>query len=163
MLSNLAGVEGTGGEYEIDVLVTFSRFGGARFIVLVECKHQRRPVERQDVMTLDAKVRVVGAHKGMLFSTSGIQSGALEYAEAHALATVAVVNGKWLYETKGAGSEPVEPPPWAHFDAFVGIRISKTQTRVSCRTIEVNRPDAIAEWLRQQYSNSAVDVAKDLS
>jgi restriction system protein len=77
---HLAGVEGTGGEYTIDVLVSFSRFAGARFIVLVECKHRRRPVEREDVMVLDAKVRDVGGHKGMLFSTSGFQSGALVYA-----------------------------------------------------------------------------------
>jgi restriction system protein len=152
---HLAVVDGTGGEYKIDVLVTFSRFAGARFIVLVECKHQRRPIEREDVMVLDAKIRDVGAHKGMLFSTSGFQSGAIEYAEAHGLATVTVVNGTWLYETRGASSGPVEPPPWVHFDAFVGIRMSKTPSGISCHTVEASRLNAIAEWLREEGSKTA--------
>ncbi len=33
---------------------------------------------------------------------SGFQSGAIEYAKAYGLATVTVVNGTWLYETRGA-------------------------------------------------------------
>jgi restriction system protein len=149
---HLGVAEGPGGEYKIDVLVTFSAFLGARFIVLAECKHQGRPVEREDVMILDAKVRDVGAHKGMLFSTSGFQSGALKYAKAHGLATVAVVKGAWLYMTRAEGSLTPEPPPWAHFDAFAGIRMSKTRVGVTCHAIDTNHPAAIVEWLREQSS-----------
>lgn len=101
-------------------------------------------------MILDAKVRDVGAHKGILFSTSGFQSGALEYSRVHGLATVAVVKGTWLYMTRAEHSAPVEPPPWARFDRFAGIRVSKIQTGVSCHTIEICRPDAIVDWLREQ-------------
>jgi len=72
-------VEGSGGEYEIDVLVRLSVFGGVGLVILVECKHQARPVERKEALVLEAKLRDVGAHKGMLFSTSGFQKGALEY------------------------------------------------------------------------------------
>jgi len=151
-------IEGLSGEYKIDVLVTFSAFLGAKFIVLAECKHQRRSVEREDVMILEAKVRDVGAHKGMLFSTSGFQSGALEYAMAHGLATIAVVEGKWLYMTRAEGGPSREPPPWAQLDKFAGVRISKTHTGVLCQTIDINHPDAIVDWLRKHSSCSSEDA-----
>jgi hypothetical protein len=40
-------IEGQGGKYKIDVLVTFRALLDAKFIVLVECKHQSRPVVPQ--------------------------------------------------------------------------------------------------------------------
>ena len=115
---HLGVVQGGGGEHKLDVLTKLCVFGGALIIVLVECKHQTRPVEREDVMVLEAQLRDVGAHKGMLFSTSVFQSGALKYADARGIATVTVVAGKWLYETKASGGGPVELPPWVHFDAY---------------------------------------------
>jgi restriction system protein len=145
---------GDGGQYKIDVLVTFSALGGALFVVLVECKHQSRPVEREDVMVLESKLRDVNAQKGMVFSTSGFQSGALEFAAAKHIATVAVVRGEWLYETRAAGGRPVTPPPWAHFDAHAGIRMSKTATGVTCHTIELSRVGAIVEWLADNGSGN---------
>lgn len=101
---HLGVVHGDGGQYKVDVLVTFSALGGALFVVLVECKHQTRPVEREDVMVLESKLRDVNAQKAMLFSTSGFQSGALEFAAAKHIATVTVVEGDWLYETRAGGA-----------------------------------------------------------
>ena len=142
-------MEGTGGEYKIDVLVRLSIFGGAVVVVLVECKHQGRPVEREDAMVLEAKLRDVGAHKGMLFSTSGFQRGALQYATAHGIATIAVVHGKWLYETKGIGSGPAEPPPWAKFDPYAGLRMTSTLEGIACHTIKLGQVDTLKEWLTE--------------
>ena len=79
-------------------------------MVLVECKNQTRPVERDEVMVLESKIRDVNAQKGMLFSTSGFQSGAIEFASAKHIATVSIVEGKWLYETRAAGPARAEPP-----------------------------------------------------
>ena len=138
---------GSGGEYKIDVLVTFSALGGALFVVLVECKHQARSIERDDVMVLESKLRDTNAQKAMLFSTSGFQSGALEFATAKGIATVTIVEGHWLYETRAAGSRPAKPPPWVHFDPYMGIQMTKTPTGVSCHSLEVRRLDAIEEWL----------------
>ena len=142
-------IRGNGGEYRIDVLVTFSALGGAFFAVLVECKHQSRPIEREDVMVLEAKLRDVNAQKGMLFSTSGFQSGAVEFASAKRIATVAVIEGEWVFETRAAGGTPAKPPPWVHFDPHAGIRMSKTKTGLTFHTIELSRLDAIVEWLRE--------------
>jgi len=140
-------VKGSGGEYKIDVLVTFAIFGGAQVKVLVECKHKGRRVEREDALILEAKVRDVGAHKGMLFSTSGFQEGALKYAEAKGIATVTVIAGKWLYETRAALEGPVEPPPLARHDEFAGIRLSSTDGGISSHTIDSSCTEALAEWL----------------
>ncbi|MBL0243278.1 MAG: restriction endonuclease, partial [Rhodoferax sp.] len=43
------------GDYIIDVTATFKALG-AEFCVLVECKHHKRKVERQDVQVLHAKL-----------------------------------------------------------------------------------------------------------
>ena len=141
---------GDGGQYRFDVLVTFSALGGASFVVLVECKHQGRPVEREDVMVLESKLRDVNAQKGILFSTSGFQSGAIEFAAAKHIATVTVVQGDWLYETRAAGEKPTKPPPWVHFDSHAGIRMTKTGTGLAFHTIELARVDAIVEWLSEK-------------
>jgi len=144
---HLGVVEGPGGEYKIDVLVTFTIFGGAQVKVLVECKHKGRRVEREDALILEAKLRDVAAHKGMLFSTSGFQKGALKYTDAKGIATVTVIAGKWLYETRAAFGGPVDPPPWARLDEFAGIRLASTDGGISSHTIDSSDTDALGEWL----------------
>ena len=94
---HLSKVPGAGGEYEIDVAVEFTIFGGARILTLVECKHQKQPVKRDQVLVLEAKLRDTGAHKGVVFSTSGFQRGAVEYARRRGIATVTVRNGQPVY------------------------------------------------------------------
>jgi restriction system protein len=148
--THLGIVEGAGGAYSIDVYVRLTLLGGAHVDVLVECKHKGRPVEREAVMVLEAKLRDVGAHKGMLFSTSGFQKGALQYATARGIATVTVIEGKWLYETKGATLCPVEPPPWVHFDDFAGQSLTAKGESVSCHTIELDRVVALRDWLSEK-------------
>ncbi len=96
-VQHLSRVPGAGGEYEIDVTVEFKIFGGARIITLVECKHQKQPVKRDQVLVLEAKLRDTGAHKGVVFSTSGFQRGAVEYAKNRGIATVTVRNDQPVY------------------------------------------------------------------
>jgi restriction system protein len=144
---HLGVVTGEGGQYKIDVLVTFSALGGASFVVLVECKHQTRPIEREDVMVLESKLRDVNAQKAMIFSTSGFQSGAIEFASAKRIASITVVEGAWLFETKGFGIKPATPPPWVKFPKYRGISLLKTTTGISCHTLEATRLDAIEDWL----------------
>lgn len=113
-----ARINGSDGEYVIDVLARFSALG-AEFKVIVECKRTGRSVERQDVQVLHAKVSSLGAHKGMLFSTSGFQSGAVEYAEAHGIALVEVATGESNWHTRSAGP-PTPPPPWVPISKYIG-------------------------------------------
>jgi hypothetical protein len=55
----------------------------------------------------------------MLFSISGFESGAIEYAEAHGIALVQFAEGKTTWLAKGADASTV-PPPWIRLTAYVG-------------------------------------------
>lgn len=99
---------GADGNYVIDVVATFSALG-AKFVVLVECKHLNRPVERQEVQILHSKLQSLNAQKAMLFSVSGFQSGAIEYATAHGIALIHVASGASTWHTRAFG--PTKSPP----------------------------------------------------
>jgi restriction system protein len=137
---------GPGGKYVFDVLVNISTFKGALVVVAVECKHQKRPVERKEVIILERKIRDVGAHKGMLFSTSGFQKGALKYASAHGVATITFAAGRFAYETRGLYGPP-DPPAWERIHQFVGLRLASRERRIECHAIYEDDVDAIREWL----------------
>lgn len=109
---------GPDGEYVIDVVARFSALGGT-FTVLVECKHEKRKVERQDIQILHTKLQSLGAQKGIVFSVSGFQAGALEYALAHGIATVQLADGNTTWFTRRAGP-PTPPPPWTNIQKYVG-------------------------------------------
>lgn len=107
-------VGGLEGEYEVDVAVRFKAFGGARFLVAVECKRQRAAVKRDVVQILHDRVVSLGAQKGMLFATAPFQKGAVEYAKAHGLALVQVCDGSVAYiqASLSVPLVPPDPPPY---------------------------------------------------
>ncbi|MBC8997830.1 restriction endonuclease [Pseudomonas sp. N40(2020)] len=111
-------VEAYDSTYQIDVLAKFQAFAGAEFIVLIECKKYRNAVERELVQVLHDKVRSLGAHKGMLFTTSGFQSGAIKYATAHGIALVSIVDGAATYHTRSAIAVDAKPPAWLNLPKF---------------------------------------------
>jgi restriction system protein len=139
-------IEGLSGDFAIDVLVRISIFGGAIISILVECKHQRRPVERDEVIILEGKLRDTTAHKGMIFSTSGFQKGAIDYATNHGIAAITVIRGDWLYETKAVGPTPPRPT-WMALPAFAGQCLAATEKGISVRVILLNRLEAITDFL----------------
>lgn len=104
--------------YQIDVLAKFQAFAGREFIVLIECKKYRNAVERELVQVLHDKVRSVGAHKGMLFTTTGFQSGAIKYAQVHDIALVSIIEGAATYETRSAFPIAAQPPAWLNLPKF---------------------------------------------
>lgn len=77
------------GDYQIDIYATFVAMG-VQFKVLAECKRYSTPVKRDYVMLLADKVRSIGAQKGILISTSGFQSGAVDYARKHGIALIQI-------------------------------------------------------------------------
>jgi restriction system protein len=111
-------VEAHDSTYQIDVLAKFQAFAGAEFTVLIECKKYHSAVERELVQVLHDKVRSVGAHKGMLFATSGFQSGAIKYAKAHGIALVSIIDGAASYETRSAFPISTKPPAWLNLPKF---------------------------------------------
>ena len=115
---HLEQVEGMDGDFIFDVTARIEVLG-AKFLILVECKHEARRVERSVVQVLHSKLNSVGAQKGMIFSTGGFQSGAVEFAEKHGIALVQVVEGKTNWHTRWI-SGPSEPPSWVEVPPFIG-------------------------------------------
>jgi restriction system protein len=141
-------VHGDSGDYEIDVHIQFSIFGGATITVLVECKRYRNPVKRDVVMLLEAKLRDTSAHKGMVFSTSGFQRGAVTYATKRGIALVDVADGDSNFFARSQGAGRIEPPPWIEVPDYIGWFQKETDDgAVSYDSISDKRYDPLIEWL----------------
>ena len=68
-------VTGARGTHEIDVYVTFEKFGQeCRWII--QCKLWSRPVDKSVIQTLQSIVQNVGPDRGVVFCENGFQSGA---------------------------------------------------------------------------------------
>jgi hypothetical protein len=91
-VQRLERMKGSDGVYEIDVTARFEVLG-ASFLVLIECKHHKDPIKREVVQILHDRIRAVSANKGMIFSTSGFQRGAIEFARSHRIALIKIVDG----------------------------------------------------------------------
>jgi restriction system protein len=98
------------GEYEIDIVVRFTALGGASFLTLVECKNWRNSVKRATVQELLRKIRSTGAHKGIIFTTSEYQPGAVKFAQAHHIGLVIVADGhsEWIVKDDEKHAERTE-------------------------------------------------------
>ena len=138
------------GGYRIDVTARFSALGAA-FLVLIECKDHARRVERADVQVLADRLRATGAQKGMLFSTNGFQKGALEFARAHHIALIRLLEGELTYETRSYRAPDAprpKPPSWADIPPFVGYLNSLDQDERWCESmVEPHRTEPLIEFL----------------
>ncbi|GGB74266.1 hypothetical protein N798_05560 [Knoellia flava TL1] len=92
-------LEADDGTYDIDATATFE-VGGFAFLVLVEAKRHKDPIKRELVAVLHQKLRSTGAHKGLLVSASGFQSGAVRFAKRHGIALATVSDGRLKIENK---------------------------------------------------------------
>ena len=115
-------MSGTDGEFEIDVSVRFTAFGGATFLVICECKKHRNPIKREIVQVLNDRKRSVGAQKAILVSTAKFQSGAETYASKHGIALIQLVSGALRYiqasADKTAPTIPENADPYAGLFSF---------------------------------------------
>jgi restriction system protein len=108
------------GEYQIDVEVIFFAFE-VEFKVLVECKKYNSPIKRDMIQILKDKIERLGAHKGIIYTTSGFQSGAIRYAKEHGIALVKIVEGKALYEVRGNTNHEI--PPWVQLPDYALFQV----------------------------------------
>jgi restriction system protein len=139
-------VAGADGEYEIDITVRFTALG-ANFLVLVECKHYRRPVGREKVQALFAKMQSIGAHKGLMFATNGFQSGAIEFADAHGIALVELVDGRNSWIRKSADFNG--PVPWSEVPDYVPRIVGWLRNGDTMCLVAQDRLDALMAFLKR--------------
>jgi restriction system protein len=104
-------------EYQIDIKVTFE-FLGVDFVVLVECKKYNSGIKRELIQILNDKVKELGAHKGILVSSSGYQKGAIEYAKKHGIALIRLMDGVLTYEAKSTFPSKVKIPEWVDLPKY---------------------------------------------
>jgi hypothetical protein len=77
--------------YQIDIYAEYSALK-VKMKVIIECKHLKRSVERDEVVVLIDKVHTLAAHKGILISTSGFQKGATVKAKKNGIALLQIID-----------------------------------------------------------------------
>lgn len=149
------------GTYQIDVYARFIAMG-VEFKVIVECKRYSSPVPREKVAVLADKIRSVGAHKGIMISTCGFQSGAYEYAKKHGIALLQVINRDLLHIRNAANPETEEQKRELYLMAAWYRRLPQYYAReyeefwIPTKTIYP--PPSMIEAARQQFIIDYADI-----
>ena len=120
---------------------------GSLIKVLIECKRYGRPVEREKVAVLADKLRALGAHKGMMFSTSGFQKGALTYAQKHGIALVKVEAGSASLLAKGEEIPDSLLATVGSYSAWVLKGDGGDDTGGTMSLLDSDNPGVLAEWV----------------
>jgi hypothetical protein len=126
------------GNYQIDGEIKYSA-GGVNMLVLVECKHYTGPIEREKIQILHDKMLSINAQKGIFVSTSRYQSGAIEYANAHRIALLSVVDSRFVYHirSKDISLEEKVIPPGADIKPYYMVMITQvSDTKTSFSIID---------------------------
>jgi len=145
-VQRLENIDGADGSYEIDVTARFEALG-VNFLVLIECKHHKNPIKRDVVQVLFDRLRAVGGHKGMIFSTARFQRGAIEFARAHGIALVQVADGLTSFATRSYEAPQASPLPSGL--PYVGWMIGLTEDGdETFKLISERNPEMLLEKFR---------------
>jgi len=123
------------GTYQIDVFMRYEMMG-IKYLTLIECKKYTHPVPREKVEILHNRIKSLGAHKGILFSTARFQSGALLYAETHNIALIQIVDGQLLYETRSLSSNSPSFTQCIKTNKYKSLIIKKKNDSTYCSVFE---------------------------
>lgn len=105
----------SGQEHEIDVSFEVA-LGELDLLILVECKEYARKVGVEDIMTFSYRMQDIGAHKGLIVTTTGFQEGAVKIAKAQRIGLLVAVKGKIVSSWAGFRA--------AYFESFIhGIQM----------------------------------------
>ena len=144
-------LSGQSGEYSLDGVADFVIFQGAQIRVLIECKRYNRPVERDVILTTHAKLHELGANKAMIFSTSGFQRGAIEYASLHGIATVVFSEGSINYFTKSYEPTRASNLP-SNLPKFSGIMVTIDGKAMCVSFLSIDNLVPLTNWLKTSNS-----------
>jgi len=115
--AHLEKIEANDGVFEFDVTARF-RALGSEFLVVVECKRWKAPIEREQVQALEQKRQSVHAQKAMLFSTSNFRKGAIGFAKAHGIALIVVEKHDLFWEYSRCLGPDFASEPFVHARVF---------------------------------------------
>lgn len=110
------------GTYQIDVYATYTALG-AEMKILAECKQYKKRVGRDKVEVLESRLRSLGAQKGILLSTAGFQSGAIQFAEKHGIALIQVFDTRvnWYSHSSWPDAEIQEDDPFTYGERHLPV------------------------------------------
>ena len=128
------------GTDQIDVYITHTSVG-ADMKILAECKQHKKSVGRDKVEVLESRLRSLGAQKGILLSTAGFQSGAIQFAEKHGIALIQVfdTHEKWYSHSGGPDEITEEDDPVVYGEKHMPRYQAHLITSDSCETIYPTR------------------------
>lgn len=79
-------IEKNNQRYQFDIYCKFSIGELAVILIAGECKRHKNKISREKLQAFRQKLTDAGIHKGIFFSTSGYQSGAITYANDNNMA-----------------------------------------------------------------------------
>lgn len=121
------------GNYQIDVLAGFTAMG-VRHRVLCECKQLSSKVKRERVEMLENRLNSLGYNKGILLSTRGFQSGAVQYANAHGVALIQVYDHSHVAVSHSGGPEEIGDDAFKyiedHWPMYEAVLVTETPCKL---------------------------------
>lgn len=117
-------VEAYDGNYQLDGYIEFEVMG-VLYKTIVECKHYKYPISREIIQKVYDNLRAIGAHKGIVVSTSNFQSGAITYAKNHGIALIQLTETGDIYATRDYDNIIVNHPyvPYNGGCPYIGVMI----------------------------------------
>jgi restriction system protein len=140
-------IEAFDGNYQIDGFIEFTVMG-IKYKTIVECKHYKSAITREKVQVLYGKIQSLGAHKGILISTSNFQSGAMDYARAHGIALIQITEAGTNFETRDLMNIIMNSgrKPFNYEKPYSGVLIRKRDIGISCSYLSRSNKN-LAEFL----------------
>ena len=157
-------IEARDGVYQIDIYATFTAMG-VDFKVLCECKQYSSPVSREKVVILKDKLNALGAHKGILLSTSRFQSGAIQYAKEHGIALIQVFDKECVQHSFSSGTEKTceDDPILYEYNLWPPYRAINCTS--DCNTVYPTKEkvlDIKCQVLRMMYGDECVSHMEEM-
>ena len=84
------------GNYEVDVAVEVLYGDFLHFLMIIECKNWKRPVDRPVIQKLLQTRDAIAAHKAVVVSPVGFSDEAIAVAEANGVALWVICPGEWI-------------------------------------------------------------------
>jgi hypothetical protein len=109
------------GEYEVDVAIEISLNDVISFLLIIECKNWKRPVDRPVIQKVAQTRDAIAAHKAAVVSPVGFTSEAVEVSRVHGIALWVIAEGDWEVISRATG-----PPRYVR--EYQSLRLSLLET-----------------------------------
>jgi restriction system protein len=106
-------------EYQINIKVSYELIG-VQLQIPIECYKQSEKLDINTVQKFYAKMKLIRAKKGMLFSSSGFTYDAYNYAKNNGIALIKIVEGKYTYNLRSFAAPNFVMPDWVDTPEFAG-------------------------------------------